>query len=372
MNPATQHRPGNAEPAVREDGSQAAQPLVVPFTRASERYGEPFVDTSQQIDASAHQLGPFDVPSYGYLRHLVVEVSTSGGSGGSAAAQADAPWSAISSIQLTDVNGAPIVGPLSGYDLFLINKWGAYLPNSNPAADPYYSAVNGTTGHFAFMLRIPVEFVARDALGALPNQNAAQSYKLSLTLADETAIYSTSPATTLPVARFRVSMECWAPPSETDKATGAVQATQPPAIGTTAYWSKYVGTVNASANTTRLPRVGNMIRNLILVKRDSSGDRADEFGDDLRVEWDAQTMFNRRLVTLQDQAYHAYGLAPDTGVLVLTNTTDFDGAAGDEMRDYYWQTGQATRLDLIYTASAAGSIDVLTNDVAPAGDIFGR
>jgi len=364
-------RPGNAEPAVN-DGANQQPALVVPFTRASERYGEPFVDESQQIDATAHQLGPFDVPSFGYLRHLVVEVSTTGGSGGSAAAAADAPWSIISSIQLSDVNGSNIVGPISGYDLFLINKWGAYLPNSDPAADPYYSAIDGTTGGFAFMLRVPVEFVARDALGALTNQNAAQSYKLSINVADETAVYSVSPVTTLPVVRFRVSMEAWAPPSETDAATGAIQATQPPAIGTTAYWSKYIATVNNGANTTKLPRVGNMIRNLILVKRNASGARAAEFGETLRVEWDAQTMFNRRVVQLTDQAYHAYGLAVDTGVVVLTNTTDFDGAAGDELRDYYWATGQATRLDLIYTATAAGTLDVLTNDVAPAGDIFGR
>ncbi|NEC08660.1 hypothetical protein, partial [Streptomyces sp. SID7909] len=91
-------------------------------------------------------------------------------------------WNVISEIALIDVNGAPVVGPFSGYDLYLINKYGGYGYASDPKQSPMYSGVSATGGNFRMLLRVPVEFSAREGLGALPNANAASTWKLRVTL----------------------------------------------------------------------------------------------------------------------------------------------------------------------------------------------
>jgi hypothetical protein len=116
-------------------------------------------------------------------------------------------------VALHDVNGAPIVGPFSGWDLYQAHKWGGYAAFDDPALSPSFSAVGASGGNFSFLLRVPVEIGNRDALGALPNMNASSTYKLRLALAPSNRIYTTPPGTTLPTVRFRVWAECWAPPS---------------------------------------------------------------------------------------------------------------------------------------------------------------
>src|SRR6266550_8011023 len=81
---------------------------VIPFTAAAHEHTEPAFDVTQQLGASAVQLGPFDVPAFGYLRHIYLEVTTTLGSGGTVVT--DYPWNTIQSISLNDVNGAPIFG----------------------------------------------------------------------------------------------------------------------------------------------------------------------------------------------------------------------------------------------------------------------
>ena len=62
---------------------------------------------------------------------------------------------------------------------------------------------------------------------------------------------------------------------------------------------------------------------------------------------------------------------PDNGVFVLPDTiADFNGKAGYEMRNQYIKTTQATRLELQYSLANAGVLEILTNDVAPRGQIF--
>src|SRR5437868_3449745 len=130
-------------PTITKPAGDGAPVLpIVPFVRASFEHIEPAnVDRSNAIGASSVLLGPDDVPAYGYLRHLLVYVQATGGTGAAAVAKEDAPWSAIQELTLHDVNGAPIVGPISGYDLFLINKYGGYAGFGDPATSPAYSAV---------------------------------------------------------------------------------------------------------------------------------------------------------------------------------------------------------------------------------------
>jgi hypothetical protein len=347
---------------------------VVPFVRASYEHTEPAnIDESRLITAASQLIGPVDVPSYGYLRSLLILVTTTGGSGGGAVGDPDAPYNALQEVALHDVNGAPIVGPFNGYDLFLANKWGGYAAFDDPALHPAFVPVNATTGQFGFLLRVPVEVNNRDALGALPNMNASSTYKLRLTLAPSTEIYDTPPATTLPTVRVRVWAECWAPPSASND-LGQPQAIQPPALGTTQMWSRNITNITAGANTVQFKRVGNMIRTLVLVHRTAAGLRLDaNLPDPVQFFIDGRLLTNEGFFVRRGYMRERYGVPTagiDTGVYVFDFMHDFDGRAGGELRDGWLQTATSTRLEIVGSFLAGGRLDVLTNDVAPVGNVY--
>lgn len=353
------------------DRPQEVAAPVVPFTRASSRYQEPFVDETATLSGSTQQLGLFSVPAYGYLSGVYIKVTAKDGAAGGAtvAAAADAPWSVLSEIAFQDVNGTNNIGPFTGYDLYLANKWGAHHGEPfDPADSPAYTAID-SDGNFSFGLWIDLQFVPRNALGALPNQNQSQTYKVRVSLSGSAEVYTTAPGT-LPDVRVEMTMAAWAPPAQVD-ASGQMQQTQPDAVGTLSMWSKYVTDVVSGENTITLPRVGNLIRGMVLVFRNTSGARSDTLiAPSIRYEWDGRVMFNRDDVLWQEQIKRAYGYAADTAVRPLVLTDDFDGRAGSELRDYYWRTTPSTRLVIRANLGAAGVLSVLTNDVAPAGNIF--
>ena len=358
-------------PTITQPGQgQAPSMPLVPFVRASFQHVEPAnVDRSNQLTAASVLLGPDDVPAYGYLRHLWVLVTTTAGTGTAAVYREDAPFSAISEITLSDVNGAPIVGPLSGFDLYVINKYGGYSGFSDPKSMPIYAVP--TTGNFGFALRVPVELSSRDALGCLPNQNASATYKLRIVQGTTTEIYSTNP-TTVPIMRVRVWAECWAAPGATAP-NGAPQAVQPPAVGTTQMWSKMVLPAGAGSNTLQMRRVGSPIRNIIMIARNTSDTLRSDTNSPDPLQWylDSKLLYNeaqtyRKQMMRERLVGQTNG--PDTGVFVYDYTSDFDGLYGGEMRDQWLPTIQSTRLELQGSFVAAMNVTFLTNDVAVVGN----
>src|SRR3954453_12200524 len=97
---------------------------AVPFVASAHEHVEPAFTRTFTPGASVQQLDPIDVPAYGFLRHVLLEISASGGVGGTA--PADYPYNILSQIALQDVNGANIVGPIDGYALYLANVVGGY------------------------------------------------------------------------------------------------------------------------------------------------------------------------------------------------------------------------------------------------------
>lgn len=374
----------SAPPAAAANQQAPAMPTV-PFTRAAKEHLEPFDDRSTLMTAGTTQVGPIDVPAYGYLRSLILLVNATGGAGGAAvvAAFEDAPWNALQEVALQDVNGGQMVGPISGYDLYLFNKYGGFKKATDPKAYPVFSAPAagaGASGNFAFLLRVPVEINSRDALGALANENASSVYKIRYTINSSGAIYTTAPATTLPTVRVRCFLEAWSQPPATDL-RGAPQATAPPAHGTIGYISKTSPVIAAGSQTVRFPRVGNYIRNIILVIRDNTPTRAAGDGnwpDPAQIFWDT-----RMLHSFQKDVWKQYmsergdftaaietsdGL--DRGVFVYDWMHEFDQAYGQELRDGWLPTVQSTRLELQGSFGGAGSLSILTHDVAPVGQVF--
>src|SRR3954454_11271906 len=118
-------------PAAAAPRAQPAQVPLLPFTASAHEHTEPAFTVSSQIGTATVQFNPQDVPAYGYLRHIILEVAATGGSIGTAVANADFPYNLIQSITLQDVNGANIVGPMDGYSLYLANLIGGYAFNNN-------------------------------------------------------------------------------------------------------------------------------------------------------------------------------------------------------------------------------------------------
>jgi len=386
-------QPANKAPAGSgNDGGKKVVP-VVPFVRASAKHREPTgIDVSRQLTGATQDLGVFDIPAYGYVESLVILVQATGGVGAATASE-DYPFNALSNIAFTEPNGAFIYQATSGYGTALHNKWGGYRFQNDPRSSPAAGGINmASGGNFQFLYRVPVGLNLRDALGALPNQNAAASFKLRLTLSANTTIYSVVPATTQPTVRVRVFLEAWDQPEM--QSGGSTNQITPPAVNTTQFWSEQIFNVNAGQQTIRLTRVGNYIRNLIFVYRRTAGTRANgqsDWPDPLSLFLDTrpldivdktnwlQQMYERTgyggaLATLIGTAGTVPGFDSaqglDNGVFVYDFMHEFDGHLGFENRDLWLPTLGSTRLEIQGSFANAGTLTVYTNDVAVAGSVF--
>lgn len=342
----------------------APAPLI-PFVAAAYEHVETAFDTTVQItDSTSTQLGPFEVPAYGFLRHIALEVTATGGVLGDAVLGADYPWNLISEVTLLDVNGAPIFGPVSGYDLYLANKYGGYSFVQDPTkADDYSATINPS-----FVVRIPVEISQHNALGAIANQNSAASYKVRIRTAGFDDGNTPGTTDTLPLLRVRGHLEAWSQPAATDLA-GRPQAVEPPMHGTTQYWSSFTRSLSAGAANVLLPRVGNMIRTLIVVCRDATGARVTNANmpDPIEFRWDSRQILYetnqfRRIRTSECLAADA---SLDAGVYVYSFDRTALGHIGGGSPNMWLPTVQSSRLEFVASDWPAGTVEVLTNDVAP-------
>lgn len=366
-NPAT--APGNSRNA-------PAQP-VVPFTRASFQNRQAMgFQQSRLLTAGLQDLGVTDVPAYGFLRAIVLQVSCTGAVGGTLTE--NGPWNVLQNISLSEPNGAPIVQLNDGFQLYLTNKFGGYNAGvTDPKASPSYSTDGA--GNFTFVLRIPVEISAREALGALPNQNSASSFKMRLSLAPSATLYSA--ITTLGTVSVTAYMETWDQPSE--NAAGQVNQLTPPALNTTQFWSVSTFNLNSGFQTIRLNRLGNYLRNLIFICNRTGSTRANgdaDFADPLNFFLDARPMDVLAKSIWKEQMFRRGGLTPgaaaesanglNNGVYVYDFMHDFDGDYGNELRNGWLGTLGSERLEFNGTFANATQVTVLTNDVAVNGSVW--
>lgn len=370
--------------------SQTVVPTV-PFIRASSEHREPTgIDITRAMTTSDQDLGVFDIPAYGYVRSLLVLVQASGGTGGTPAATfpEDSPFNTLKNIYLTEPNGAVIYQANSGYEAHLIHKWGGYRNplGADMKASPTFVAPTAAFSGFSYLMRIPVELNLRDGLGSLPNQNAAATFKLRLTLAKVADVAAGTLPTTLPNVRVRVFLEAWDQP-ETASAGQTNQIT-PPALNTTQFWSSQIYNVNAGSQTIRLTRVGNYLRNLILILRRGGTSRANgdtDWPDPATLYLDTRPLDIIERNNIKHQMFERSGFGGalggtvpandspgglDNGVFVYDFTHEFDGTLGQENRDLWLPTLGSTRLEIQGQFANAGVLTVLTNDVAIAGSVF--
>lgn len=350
-------------PAAQRQRGPARPVAAIPFTAAAHEHVESVQTVTIQPGAAAVQQGPFDIPAYGFMRHVFMEVTAAGGTLGAGVLHPDYPFNLFQNLSLLDVNGAPLF-QLDGYAALQANVWGGYGFRSDPRLSPWYvSTINAQ-----FFLRIPVEISRHNGLGSLANQNAAASFKLQWTINPSTALYTTAP-TTVPTFTIKPQLEAWSLPNPVDLA-GRPQAQIPPAHGTSQYWSAF-SRANAAGNTTYLlPRVGNLIRALIFIARNNA---ANTPRDDTVMPNPIQLTWDARVLTIESQNYRiqkmAEALVPsatrDTGVFVFLYNNFNNGQVGDEEPNLWLPTVQSSRLELDGVSATAGVIQTVTNDIAP-------
>lgn len=407
--------PSDAPVGQQKKGGASSQALI-PFARSSKWHTE--ISNTQSgiaLTGASSQVFNFPIASYGYLSAIFITLQASGGSGASSPVYfEDVPWSILSQVQLSDVNGVPLF-QLSGFHAYLAAKYGGYrlfppdavLKGASGDANAaqtvissggavsgtltgpnglYFSYPSATTGNFKCILPIWLEF-GNDGLGCLPNMDASARYNLQLTIpgapytnsASGPFAVSGTQATTVPTLSITVTILARSQPPASDM-FGNANSTTPPAVGTVQYWTAQTASGLANgANTIQLTRVGNLIRNHVLVFRNGSTNpprqnaETTDMPSIFEFDWDVGQRYVCGLDVLRFwQAYTSYGMDIPNGVIVLPNTLDPDKLPISEYGDEWMGTVGATKLTLRMTTGAGGgSCTILTNDIVPAsGQVY--
>lgn len=358
----------------------------VPFVRASYQYREKFFTDTFALTTSQQTATPHNVTPGGFLRGIWLEISGSGGSLGTAVlgTPSDMPFNLIASITLEDVNGQAIVGPITGYELYLANKYGGYFYESDPVPMP---AFTGTFVAPYFTIWVPCE-VRSDGLGALANTDARAQYRLLYTLESSANMLSTG-TIVQPSIVVTGWVDYWAQVEATDM-QGNSQEQTPPGLGTTQFWYHEIPVVAAGSQTIKHNRVGNAIRTIIYILRNGAAatgslpanQRVSNFTDPIKLRLDNRYLFSespnlRR--GIMGRYYDLTGADGDpspigtpgqgfreTGVLVYPFSAGLDYHPSPADEGNWLDTNEAQFLQLEDTLNATvASLVILTNDVAP-------
>jgi len=340
-------------------------------------------DNTVTLATATQDLPVLEVPPSGFLRGMYLIINATSATNAATVAFTDnnAPFSIIDTVTFEDTNSKPIVGPFNGYDLYIVNKYGGYTFSTDAKQSPNYTATTGAgaTQTIDFILRIPVELVARDALGALPNKSGTNKFKVRIRLAPSAAVYSTPPTNAVSV-RVRMVQDGWWEPLPTDL-KGRPVSQNPPAVQTTQYWTKGTYSVNSGDQRIQIQQgLGYLNRNLIVtnypsgsVARTSTTDG--NFPDPMTLQFEATTVFTRPRVLWREKIARDYGFVNavetaggrDYSVYPIPFNNDFTNQPGAEARRGYLATSDASRLEFQGSFGAAATFAVLANYVAPAG-----
>jgi hypothetical protein len=341
----------------------AAAPPVVPFPQASHRGIEEGPTITKTPGAAAQQEGPLPIPAQGFLRSVLLTITPSGGVAGEGEVAGDFPWNVLNLVRLQDTNGAPLC-ELSGYNLFLMNTYGAFSGCPDPRNDPDFTKTVLTP---SFAVRIPVE-IAPTGLGSLANQSSSASYKLTVIVASQTEIWKKVTGLTPPSIQIKTFCEFWTLPAALDMLNRKQQRT-PPFHGTAQYFTQQMNnTLGSGQNGTKISRVGSLIRTLAFVCRKEGTRTNATFPDPWTLNWDSRLLqvASARVLRKWMREYVSQLAERDTGVYVWGFSYGQQRLFGANEINSWLPTVTATRLELVGSSSEAGSVDIVVNDVSVA------
>ncbi len=226
--------------------------------------------------AGSNSFQPIQLPATGFVRKISLYFTASATfASGAAIVAGDGPWNLISGITVTDATGQPIYQPISGYNLYLVNKYLSFgsmeatnIPRAwvNPQLGPEYAfSGSGTSATATFRLDLDFEQDYNTGYGCIPNLDSNASLQLKIDLGPYTNAFTgtTGSAATVSVT---VDQHYWAP---VGASVGGVAAmTTPVGFGDYVETRYETQTVSASAeNTIQLTNRGGLIKGVIAVSR---------------------------------------------------------------------------------------------------------
>jgi len=355
---------------------------------------------------AAQDVGPIDVKAYDYMRSIVLYVQTTSAGGGTTTStfSSDAVFNTLSYIRVKQPNGQTMYSVSSGYHGAMIQKYGLVRPSPwaiDPRQDPLYNNVGlgsqatlggnvaGTTPSINFAIRIPFELDLRDALGALPNKDAAAPFTIELGLNSTSTIFNVAPQTA-PTIKITPVLEAYdQPPEELD---GKRVDTTPPNMNTLQRWTEQSITMVSGSFDARVRKLGNYVRELIFITKNTSSVRqtaANGWSDPVQIVLDEDIKDNLSLRTWEKDISEIWGygalfggatVSPaldtaggmDTGVFPYQYCVTRDDPFPEDVAKYlptiesedYLLRGQSWGANV-------GKMVVLKCEVLPRGDIFG-
>jgi len=390
---AVMQAPAAAPSTSEGDGQAPAQQAqsVVPFVRGSGKGKYKFFSKSGLTLTTATQdLGPIDIKAYDYMRSLLVTVATTGAGGATGTAQADGPFNIFTNMAVKQPNGQTMYQVSSGYNAAMIQKYGYARLYADPRADPNF-LVNGSNATFA--VRIPFELDLRDALGALPNKDAAAPFTLELTLNTLTNVFGSGQGTS-PTLTVEAWLEAYDQPP-TSLGGQPVQTT-PPNMNTLQRWTEQNITMSTGQFDARVRKLGNYLRLLIPIMKNSSNARivTNGWADPVQIVLDEDVKDNISQADWTRRIWEQYGyggVMPGTAATGGTSSTIvvaidtpggqdtgvwpipyfMDGRDITENVNFYLPTIESEDYLLRGSwGSAVSKMTMLVGEVLPQGDIF--
>jgi hypothetical protein len=354
----------------------AAAPMsVVPFIAGTYEYDEPINSQTLLVTAAQQDLNPIQITPGGYLRGVTIIVTSSGGTLGTGVVSPDNPFSVFNYITLESIDGTPIIYPMSGYSHYLSQRFTRPFDSGDPALDN--TASFSATINPAFRMSLFTE--QRATLGVLPNTDARAQYRLRMALnplsaANGNAILTTLGTATAPTVTVQTALQVYAQPPRATL-TGAPIQQVPDGIAAQRFLSNQFDNVGTGQNTVKLNRVGNLIRTIILVFRDTNGVRTDLTTDPIRLRVDNTQLFVENRITRDylDWKWYQMVTAPGqatsarpTGVYVFPRWQD-----PGNLRGVGWlETSPATFLQWeVNGAAAGGTMQQIIEDLALVGPL---
>ncbi len=380
--------PATAKAAPAAASGKQQQVALRPFRIGVQRMDDTPYDVTTTLTASTQSLTPqYAIPSTGFLNDVYILVentvtsntATATGTGGVGVLTADGPYNVFDTITFTDTNNSEIVGPITGFDLYLINKWGGYCfqDDGETNTDLFTSTTNATasssaSGSFSFTLKIPVELVPREGFGSLPNKSQSTPFKVKVTLAAIGTVYVSS-STVGGSCRVRMVPKSYWEPTATD-GSGNPIASQPPGVNTTQYWNKTDYAQNSGAFVQPLTNsVGFPVRNLMFVLRGSTtatarADGETDWPDPFKLQLQSNIIVDRikKLWKREITDNYNYGAAgdaagqKDNGVYIEPFNLDWGPKPGWESRRGYLRTTDGMRLEAKGTLGTTTTTHTLT------------
>lgn len=376
--------------------TQAAA-AAIPFRRASRKKADFAFSAPASpvtLGAAPVTLSPIAIPADGFLSYIELEVTITAATNAAAVAfTGDAPFNVLSQVYLSNSAGSEILVPITGYQLYLINKYGLVgfdAPWSDPRSYNDTLTVSGagsTGGSASFTLRVPLEIDPATGFCAIPNLASNRSYMLNLQLAALGTVYTTAP-TNAPTVSIRGVAYYWTQPlAQTPSQTPVPQEQAPLGDGSISAWRYEPIVINAGDKILKSNNVGNVIRTIIFTLRNGSGARDDaDFPATSQILYNGDPIYNqltpRQWRRIMSQVY-GYGQqtaaggglpaqdqagGQDTGVYVWSDMLAETGhCRASAPRDQYLTTVQEANLSYHGTSFGAGAatFEVLSNLISP-------